>query len=90
MNGVIAILLVLLILLQHRLWVGDGSLAEVRQLREAIAAQKQENKTLKERNERLQAEVIDLKEGLDAIEARARRELGMIRHDEIFYQFVDD
>lgn len=90
MKGVVASLLMLLSLLQYRLWVGDGSLAEVSQLKHAIAAQEQENKTLDERNRALDAEVKDLKQGLVAIEERARSELGMIRKDETFFQFVEE
>lgn len=90
MKGVVASLLMLLSLLQYRLWVGDGSLAEVSQLKQAIAAQEQENKTLDERNRALDAEVKDLKQGLVAIEERARSELGMIRKDETFFQFVEE
>lgn len=84
----IAILLVMLIVLQYRLWVGEGSLAEVYNLRQEIDKQKQELLRLRERNGALQAEVSDLKRGLDAIEERARSELGMIKKDEVFYQIT--
>lgn len=84
----IAILLVMLIVLQYRLWVGEGSLAEVYNLRQEIDKQKQELLRLRERNGALQAEVSDLKRGLDAIEERARSELGMIKEDEVFYQIT--
>ena len=90
MKPLIFTLLVLLSLLQYRLWAGDGSLPDLWRLEEAIEAQKLENAALKDRNALLQAEVTDLKEGLDAIEARARRELGMIRRDETFYQLVEE
>ena len=89
MRIIIAILFVLLALLQYRLWVGDGGLAEVWRLGQQIEAQRHENQKLRERNGLLEAEVGDLKEGLEAIEERARRELGMIREDEIFYLIVD-
>ena len=75
-------------MLQYRLWVGEGSLAEVHTLRQEIAAQKAVLEQLEKRNRALQAEVADLKQGLDAIEERARSELGMIREDETFYQIV--
>jgi len=84
----IAILLVMLIVLQYRLWVGEGSLAEVYNLRQEIDKQKQELLRLRKRNGALQAEVSDLKRGLDAIEERARSELGMIKEDEVFYQIT--
>ncbi len=85
----VTILAVLLLVLQYRLWVGDGSLAEVWQLRREIAVQEAENLRLLERNRVLEAEVQDLKKGVKAIEERARSELGMIRKNETFYQIVE-
>ncbi len=85
----VAALVLTLLVLQYRLWVGEGSLAEVYTLRDEIARQKQELARLRQRNRALQAEVVDLKTGLDAIEERARSELGMIRKGEIFYQTVE-
>ncbi len=90
MRIVIGILVILLLLLQYRLWVGEGSLAEVHALRKEVQAQKAELDTMQKRNNALRAEVQDLKKGLDAIEERARSELGMIRDNEEFYQIVDD
>ncbi len=89
MNYIIAILLVLILILQYDLWVGKGSVYGVRQLETAIQLQEAENKILRERNDALQAEVIDLKDGLDAIEERARTELGMIQKDEIFFHVTE-
>ncbi len=89
MRILISVLVVLLILLQYRLWVGEGSLAEVHSLREQIEIQKAELDRLRQRNLALQAEVNDLKQGLDAIEERARSELGMIREGEIFLQIIE-
>ncbi|MDX1434328.1 MAG: cell division protein FtsB [Gammaproteobacteria bacterium] len=83
------VLAVLLALVQFRLWVGDESLAEVSRLHRAIDSQSSENALLASRNQRLEAEVRDLKNGLEAVEERARLELGMIRRDEIFFQIVD-
>ncbi len=83
-------LLVLLLFLQFRLWVGEGSFAEVWRLNQDVAEQKLDNARLRERNEALDAEVKDLKQGLDAIEERAREELGMIKEDEIFYQIIEE
>jgi cell division protein FtsB len=83
------VLLALLLILQFQLWVGDGSMAEVWELQRAIEAQQQENKKLRERNLALAAEVKDLKTALDAIEERARLELGMIREGEVFYRIVE-
>lgn len=88
-RGLTVLLIALVVGLQYRLWVGDGSLAEVWQLRQAVAAQSEENARLVERNSALEAEVLDLKQGLDAVEERARSELGMIKDDEVFYQIVE-
>ncbi len=90
MRWLIWLLVVLLVLLQYRLWVGDGSLADVWGLYQQVETQKAENHELRERNQALEAEVQDLKQGLDAIEERAREELGMIRDDETFYQIIEE
>lgn len=79
----------LLLLIQYPLWFGKGSWFRVRQVEEQIAAQREVNRRLQERNAALEAEVRDLKVGLDAIEERARSELGMIKRDEIFFQVVE-
>ncbi len=84
----VGILLLVLLGLQYRLWVGEGSLAEVAMLKRQIADQRAELEDLQERNATLQAEVDDLKEGLAAIEARARSELGLIRKGETYFQLV--
>lgn len=89
MRILITLLIIVLLTLQYRLWVGEGSLAEVHGLRQEIEAQRAELENLRQRNQALQAEVIDLKQGLDAIEERARSELGMIREGEVFYQVVE-
>jgi cell division protein FtsB len=81
-------LLVVLLVLQYRLWVGEGSLAEVMQLKRQLAMQSAELADLRERNATLQAEVDDLRQGLDAIEARARTELGLIRPGETYFQLL--
>ena len=90
MRWLATILLLLLLGLQYRLWVGDGSLAEVQSLREEISAQKDELKEMRTRNQALEAEVQDLQEGLDALEERARSELGMIKQGEMFLQVIED
>ncbi|OUR87218.1 cell division protein FtsB [Gammaproteobacteria bacterium 42_54_T18] len=84
------LLLVVFVFLQLRLWTGDGSLAEVWQLRGEIDKQQQENYVLSERNRRLTAEVKDLKEGMAAVEERARSQLGMIKKGETFYLIIDE
>ena len=88
MKWIIALLAVLLLMLQYRLWLGDGSIPEVLHLENEKEAVAEERAQLDERNAALDAEVQDLKGGLGAIEERARSELGMIGKDETFYQFV--
>ena len=83
-------LLVLLGLLQARLWISEDGWSEVLRLRSSIEAQQQENATLSERNQRLRAEVADLKGGFAALEERARADLGMVIDDESFYLLVPD
>lgn len=83
------ILVGLLLVLQYPLWFGNGSAAAVWRLHQQVKAQKIENEHLSERNQALIAEVIDLKHGLDAIEERARTELGMVRQGETFFQVVE-
>lgn len=82
-------LLCLLLVLQYRLWFAEGGLVEVHRLKEQVAEQRARNERLRERNRALAAEVRDLKQGLDAVEARARSELGMVREGETFYQVVE-
>jgi cell division protein FtsB len=74
--------------LQYPLWIGKGSWLKVWELDQQLAQQREGNARLKARNDALDAEVRDLKQGFEAIEERARLELGMIKKDEIFYQVV--
>jgi cell division protein FtsB len=90
MRWLVWLLLVLFVLLQYKLWVGDGSLAEVWDMYRQVEMQKEENQRLRERNQALEAEVQDLKQGLESIEERAREELGMVKENETFYQIVED
>ena len=90
MRALLIVLVLLLAGLQYRLWVGDGSLAEVWRLRQAIEQQRTENERLQARNAELEAEVRDLKQGLEAVEERARRELGMVGEEETFHQIVEE
>lgn len=86
---IVGALIILFLLLQFKLWFRDGNLPEVWQLRESIERQKTENAQLKQRNDALEAEVEDLKKGLAAIEERARKELGMVKKGETFFQIVE-
>lgn len=89
MKGIIAGLVVILVLLQGKLWIGNGSFAEVYRLNQTITAQERENASFEERNLALEAEVTDLSHGMDAIEERARSELGMIKNNETFFRVID-
>lgn len=88
MRWVVIGLLVALAWLQYRLWVGEGSLAEVHNLKEEIARQGAELEQLRVRNRALMAEVQNLKAGQEALEERARAELGMVKEGETFYQLI--
>ena len=81
-------LAILVALLQYPLWLGKGSWLKVSELDRQVTAQREINDKLKARNEALDAEVRDLKEGVEAIEERARMELGMIKGNEVFVQVV--
>jgi cell division protein FtsB len=82
-------LLAVLLALQYPLWFGTGGMMAVWELRDGIAQQSSENTRLKERNATLEAEVADLKEGLAALEERARTELGMVKKGETYYQVIE-
>jgi len=87
---VIGLLVVMLLVLQYRLWVGEGSLAEAHSLSLKVAEQKEKNYLMQQDNQQLAAEVKALKTGLDEVEARAREELGMVKPGETFYLVVDE
>ena len=87
-NWLFLILLLLLAGLQYRLWVGNGSLAQVTDLTQQIADQRAENEILLERNRVLDAEVSELKKGMETVEERARHELGMIKEGETLYRLA--
>jgi cell division protein FtsB len=83
-------LFLMLVLLQYRLWVADeGSLAELHRLEQEIARQEALNATLRARNAQLEQDVIELQQGLETVEERAREDLGMIREGETYYQVVE-
>lgn len=88
MRRLMALLLAALAVLQFELWVSEDGLREVWQLEDEVEAQTSENEQLAGRNAELEAEVRDLKQGLSAVEERARHELGMVRPDETFFQIV--
>ena len=88
MKILIAVLLLLFIGLQYKLWFGDGSLSEVVQLSRELETQKAKLQLLEERNRILEAQVLDLQNGLDAFEEKARNDLGMIKQEETFIQLI--
>jgi cell division protein FtsB len=80
----------LILICQYPLWLGKGGWLRVWEVERQIRAQRDVNRELTARNQALDAEVRDLKVGLDAIEERARSELGMIRGNEIFFQLIEE
>ena len=89
MRWLVTILVLLLVGLQYRLWLGEGSLAQKTGLERQVAEQAARIEVLAERNRVLAEEVAGLKSGLDAIEERARNDLGMVKQDETFFLVVD-
>lgn len=86
--GLIGLLAALLLLLQYDLWIAGNGVRQMQQLQREIATQRRADHKMRKRNDALEAEVKDLKTGLGAVEALARRELGMIGKGETFYQVV--
>lgn len=83
------ILILILALLQMRLWFGHGGIRDVSNLNQSLQQTVHSNTLLQQRNDRLSADVLDLKNGTEAIEERARNDLGLVGQDEDFYQVVD-
>lgn len=90
LRWVILVLLILCLALQIKLWSGQGGRADAQRLQARVQEQKSENARLKLRNDALAADIEDLKTGSDAIEEKARGELGMIKPGETFYQVVEE
>ncbi len=90
MRGLLIGLALVLLALQWPLWLGEGSWRDVRDLREQVERQQAANAELEQRNQALEAEVGDLRGGTEAVEERARRDLGMIREDEVFFFVVGE
>lgn len=89
MRALTLTLATLIVLIQYPLWLGKGSWLRVWEVDQQIRAQRETNHQLQVRNNALEAEVRDLKVGLEAVEERARSELGMIRQDEMFFQLLE-
>ena len=90
MRALALTLATLIALIQYPLWLGKGSWLRVWEVDRQLHAQGTTNQKLQSRNAVLDAEVRDLKQGVEAVEERARSELGMVRQDEIFFQILDD
>lgn len=90
MRWLLAVLLLILLVLQYRLWIAEGSLAEQRRLELQVQDQTRFNQQLQERNAILEREVRELKTGNKGLEQRAREQLGLVREGETFYLFVKD
>lgn len=90
MKWLLGALIILLVVLQYRLWIGEGSLAHANRLENDIQLQKAENERMQERNRIMDVEVEELKTGLDTIEERARNDIGLIKKDETFFMIMDD
>lgn len=90
MKILIVIIVLLIAHLQYRLWVGDGSVAQIKEYQARLDKVKEQGKEKKERNEALYAEIEDLRKGQEAIEERARDELGMIKEKETFFQVIEE
>ncbi len=89
MKLIVAFIVFMIFLLQYRLWLGDGSIRQVNEYQQKVDRLKQQVNEKKERNEALYAEVEDLRKGDEAVEERARHELGMIKEDETFIQVIE-
>ena len=83
------VLAALLVAIQYPLWLGKGGWVRVRDVERQLQASRSQTEALQARNDALAADVRDLKQGLEAIEERARFELGMVRQDEVYVQTVD-
>jgi cell division protein FtsB len=89
MKYFVAIIILLIVHLQYRIWLGDGSIAEIRAYQQRLDDLKKVAEEKKQRNQALYAEVLDLRKGQEAVEERARNELGMIKPDETFFQVLE-
>jgi len=89
MRSIIIILVLALIGLQYKLWLGDGSVPQWHQLEKKLASQEQENNKLFARNRAIEADIAELKSGAQALEEQARFDFGMVKKGETYYQFVD-
>lgn len=84
------VLLLMLLVLQYRLWIDEGGVSHTAQLKQELQLQQQTNAELERRNERLVSEIAALKSGTQQIEAKAREELGLVKQDETFFLLIGE
>ncbi|KTD33864.1 cell division protein FtsB [Legionella israelensis] len=89
MRPLLAVLILALVMLQYKLWLGDGNVLQWFSLEKKLSDHERENEKLAARNRTMEAEIYELKHGEQALEEKARYELGMIKNNENYYQFVD-
>lgn len=89
MRFIIIFLILTLVGLQYKLWLGDGSVSQWIQLQDKLQAQEEENKKLAARNRAIEADIVELKSGDQALEEQARYELGMVKEGEMYYHFAE-
>lgn len=89
MRSIIIVLIVTLAALQYKLWVSEDSVPQWMALEKKLLQQEQENEKLAKRNRAVEADIAELKSGEQALEGQARYELGMVKDNEVYYQFVD-
>jgi cell division protein FtsB len=89
MRSIIIFLLLALLGLQYKLWLGDGSVTQWLHLESKLEAEEQDNKTLAARNRAIEADILELKSGEQALEEQARYELGMVKEGEVYYQCAE-
>ncbi len=90
MRWVVLTLLALIVALQYKLWFEDGGVQQILKMHQEVAEQKKQNAELMKQNDQLRAEVKDLKQGVDAVEEKARNELGMVKQNEEYIQVVQE
>lgn len=89
MRTIVLILLLILLGLQYKLWLGDGNIFQWIELQKKLITQTEENKKLLTRNQAIEADITELKSGEQALEEQARYKLGMVKEGETYYQFLD-
>lgn len=89
MRSIVFLLILALVSLQYKLWLGYGGIQQRQLVEQKIALQKAENQSIRSRSHALEADIRELKSGEQALEEQARYELGMVKDNEVYYQFVE-